>query len=411
MSGIEYVRLDQITSKIGSGATPRGGKESYKGDGISLIRSMNVYDFVFSYDDLARIDDNQAAQLRNVEVKQRDILLNITGASVCRCCMVPKDVLPARVNQHVSIIRLKPNEADARFVLYTINSGAFKDALFNISTTGATREALTKDDICRFKIPLPKLPAQRKIAAILSAYDELIENNRRRIALLEKLAEEIYHEWFARLRFPGHELTRFVKGLPTDWEIKRVKEVVIRKGFGRIYREAELFDEGRVVVIDQSRADCLGFYDGEPQHVASPDSPIILFGDHTCKMVFMTKPFSLAENVVPFKPKPEVSPYFLFHLVKGLASTTEYKRHWTDLTNREVLIPRNDLQTRFENSVRQSHEQIELLRQATRRTQRIRNLLLPRLISGKLPVENIDIQFPPGMAEELNAAPAAPPHA
>src|SRR5262249_4561465 len=144
--------------------------------------------------------------------------------------------------------------------------------------------------------------------------------------------------------------------------------------FGRIYREAELFGNGQIVVIDQSRADYLGFYDGQPQHLASSNSPIILFGDHTCKMVFMTKPFSLAENVIPFKPVTGVSPYFLFHLVKDLAKTTEYKRHWTDLTNREVLLPKEDLQTRFENAVKQSHQQIELLREANRKIEKIRNL-------------------------------------
>ena len=188
MRDMQYNSLQEITTKIGSGATPLGGRDSYKAEGIALIRSMNVYDFVFNLNDLAHIDDNQADELRNVEVKENDILLNITGASVCRCCMVPKFVLPARVNQHVSIIRLNPDKADPRYTLYTINSPAFKDALLNISMTGATREALTKDDICKFRIPLPKLSVQKKIAAILSAYDELIENNKRRIALLEKMA-------------------------------------------------------------------------------------------------------------------------------------------------------------------------------------------------------------------------------
>jgi type I restriction enzyme S subunit len=244
---------------------------------------------------------------------------------------------------------------------------------------------------------------QQKITAVLSAYDDLIENNKRRVALLEKLAEEIYREWFVRFRFPGHENTKFKKGLPGDWETKRVREIVVRRNFGRIYREDELSADGQVVVIDQSRADYLGFYDGEAQHLGSPDLPIILFGDHTCKMVVMTKPFSLAENVIPFQPKPPLSPYFLFHLIKDLARTTEYKRHWTDLTIREVLIPQEYLQLRFENIVKESHAQMELFREAVRKTAKIRDLLLPRLISGKLSVENLDIQFPPGMAEEVDA--------
>lgn len=83
--------------------------------------------------------------------------------------------------------------------------------------------------------------------------------------------------------------------------------------------------------------------------------------------------------------------------------TTEYKKHWTALTNREVLIPEEDLQIEFENAVKRNHEQIELLRQAIRKVEKIRDLLLPRLISGKLSVKNLDIQFPPSMAEEAEA--------
>src|SRR5699024_5306715 len=108
---VQAVQLKEIALKIGSGATPRGGKGAYKAAGISLIRSMNVYDSKFEYKDLAFIDNEQAEKLSNVEVKHNDILLNITGASVARCCMVPTNVLPARVNQHVSLIRIDPELA------------------------------------------------------------------------------------------------------------------------------------------------------------------------------------------------------------------------------------------------------------------------------------------------------------
>ena len=94
--------LRDITTKIGSGATPKGGRESYPNAGVSLIRSMNVYDGQFLYKDLAHLTDEQATQLNGVTVEAEDVLVNITGASVARSCVVPKDVLPARVNQHVA---------------------------------------------------------------------------------------------------------------------------------------------------------------------------------------------------------------------------------------------------------------------------------------------------------------------
>jgi type I restriction enzyme S subunit len=105
--GWEVKKLKSITTKIGSGATPTGGKTAYKAKGISLIRSMNVYDFSFKWKDLAFIDNAQASKLNNVEVMSKDVLFNITGASVCRCSIVPDELLPARVNQHVAIIRAK----------------------------------------------------------------------------------------------------------------------------------------------------------------------------------------------------------------------------------------------------------------------------------------------------------------
>ena len=153
--GWEVTTLDNVTTKIGSGATPRGGKGAYKSEGISLIRSMNIYDYEFELADLAFIDDEQAAQLDNVTVQARDVLLNITGASVCRCSMVPTHLLPARVNQHVAIIRADTRRMDPFYLLDTINNDHNKQKLLNLAQGGATREALTKETICNFPILLP----------------------------------------------------------------------------------------------------------------------------------------------------------------------------------------------------------------------------------------------------------------
>jgi type I restriction enzyme S subunit len=153
--GWEVTTLDQVSTKIGSGATPRGGKGAYKSEGISLIRSMNIYDYEFELADLAFIDDEQAAQLDNVTVEARDVLLNITGASVCRCSMVPSHLLPARVNQHVAIIRADTRRMDPFYLLDTINNDHNKQKLLNLAQGGATREALTKETICNFPILLP----------------------------------------------------------------------------------------------------------------------------------------------------------------------------------------------------------------------------------------------------------------
>ena len=146
--------LGEVCSKIGSGATPKGGKDNYADTGVSLIRSMNVFDFNFCFDDLAHISDRQAKILDGVSVHDKDILFNITGASVARCCMVPNSILPARVNQHVMIIRTQ-EEWMSYYLLCTLCSEDSKRSLLGMSQSGSTREAITKAEIESFPIIIP----------------------------------------------------------------------------------------------------------------------------------------------------------------------------------------------------------------------------------------------------------------
>jgi type I restriction enzyme, S subunit len=149
-------KLGEITTKIGSGATPRGGQSSYKESGISLIRSLNVYDDGFREKKLAFIDDAQAEKLNNVTIERDDVLLNITGASVARCCIAPNDFLPARVNQHVSIIRLKKDTMSSEFLHYLLTATINKNILLGIGEQGSTRQAITKTQIQNFIVSYPE---------------------------------------------------------------------------------------------------------------------------------------------------------------------------------------------------------------------------------------------------------------
>lgn len=164
--GWRKATLGSITTKIGSGATPRGGDAAYQSEGITLIRSLNVYDDRFDDDGLAFISDEQAAALANVSVEPKDILLNITGASVCRCCMAPERYLPARVNQHVMIIRADPTKADPFLVHAAINSDERKRQLLSYAQKGSTREALTKETVSNFEITLPTDNLMRRFGEI-----------------------------------------------------------------------------------------------------------------------------------------------------------------------------------------------------------------------------------------------------
>ena len=152
---LSTVTMANLCSKIGSGATPRGGKDTYIDAGITLIRSTNVYDYDFSYPDLAHISDSQAEQLSNVVVNAYDVLFNITGVSIARCCIVPSNVLPARVNQHVMILRPKAGKYMSYYILCTMCDQNYKNLLLGIGQSGSTREAINKQEMENFKIPVP----------------------------------------------------------------------------------------------------------------------------------------------------------------------------------------------------------------------------------------------------------------
>ena len=179
--------LGEICCKIGSGATPKGGKECYINIGTSFIRSMNVLDLRFNHNELARITLQQAKILDSVSVESKDILLNITGVSVARCCMVPDSILPARVNQHVMIIR--PNKIIYSYYLLLLLYFS-KEKLLGISQSGSTREAITKSEIERFTILVPSMETvcnfDHKVSSLFQ-YEVLLEEENNKLNELHSL--------------------------------------------------------------------------------------------------------------------------------------------------------------------------------------------------------------------------------
>lgn len=189
-------RLGDICEKIGSGATPHGGKEAYCLEGISFVRSQNIGDFSFSANGLAHINNEQAKKLSNVELKPNDILLNITGDSVARTCIIDSEYLPARVNQHVAIIRGKKDIVLSSYLLYFLQWK--KKYLLQLASAGATRNALTKSMIEQLEIELPTIEQQRKIAGMLDKIQEKIKLNQKINDNLEQQAAALFSSLYNR---------------------------------------------------------------------------------------------------------------------------------------------------------------------------------------------------------------------
>lgn len=217
-------KLINLTTKIGSGATPKGGKAAYKAEGISLIRSMNVHDNYFKPKDLAFIDELQAEKLSNVVVEKLDVLLNITGASVARCTVVNESYLPARVNQHVAILRPKSEIIDSQFLSYLLVSHGYKKKLLHSGNkAGSTREALTKTQLQNFEVEFPDIPVQKRIVAILDQAFTEIEQAR---ALAERNLNN------ARELFESH-LQQVFSQRGEGWIEMTLKEASVDFGRGK----------------------------------------------------------------------------------------------------------------------------------------------------------------------------------
>lgn len=190
-------RLGVNCTKIGSGATPKGGKDAYLPSGpFTLIRSQNVYNEGFNASGLAFISPDQAKLLDSVTVEANDILINITGDSVARVCLAPSWVLPARVNQHVAIIRTKPDRFDSHYLRYVLISPSQQERLHSLAAVGATRNALTKGMLESLELPRPPLHFQRACAGVLASLDDRIDLLRQTNITLEAIAQTLFKSWF-----------------------------------------------------------------------------------------------------------------------------------------------------------------------------------------------------------------------
>ena len=188
-SGWEVQPLGNLCHKIGSGQTPRGGKDVYKGGTFALIRSQNIYNQGFNANGLVHIDDEQALQLSNAEVLPDDVLINITGDSVARSCPVPGSVLPARVNQHVSIIRTNKSVLVSSFARFFLVEDFVQSNLLMLASGGATRNALTKGMLESLRVVLPSRGAQTAFDSIAKLVLDKNSSNQNQNMLLASLRD------------------------------------------------------------------------------------------------------------------------------------------------------------------------------------------------------------------------------
>ena len=313
------------------------------------------------------------------------------------------------VNNHAHILRGKANIADDTYLLACLNNADIKPFV-----TGAAQPKLSQGNLRLIEIPLPPLPIQHRIAGILSAYDELIENSQRRIKLLEAMARALYREWFVHFRFPGHENHPRVPSplgeIPQGWEVKAVAEAFTISGGGTPSRKESAYWEGGTIQW-YSPSDLTGagtmFMDDSSDHITErgleqssarmfPPRSVMLTSRATIGAIAInTHPACTNQGFITCLPNKHVPLYFLFHWLTEnvptfqlMASGATFKEISRGVFKTiDFLQPPIELVEQFEAHATPLAEQILSLQRQVNNLRRTRDLLLPRLLSGQIDVK------------------------
>lgn len=364
------------------------------GFGFPFLSFSTVFKNYFIPNELDQLVNTSIKEQATCSVKKGDVFLTRTSETIEELgmsCVALKNYPNATFNGFTKRLRPKNDlEIDPLFIGYYLRNVQFRGEISAYSTL-TTRASLNNGIIEKLKVTVPALPNQQKIASILSSYDDLIENNKQRIKLLEEMAEEIYQEWFVRLRFPGYENTKIVDGLPEGWErvkLDDVLETVKRKP--KISTDLYL-SNGKFPIIDQGNEFIAGYTNDESSVQYEP-LPLLVFGDHTRRVKFVNYPFaSGADGTQLLSPKnKKLLPIYFYISVKGIdLSNFHYARHFKFLKQEYITIPDDKTLLKFNNLASPFYDEIQILKDKNLLLQETRDLLLPRLISGKLSVAHL----------------------
>ncbi len=391
----------------------------YVPEGTPVINVRNVGFGDVRKNDLEYIDERKTEKLSEHVLRTGDIVFGRKGA-VERHGLIAENEDGWVQGSDCLRLRLSGKTIDRKFASFYFRTHAHQRWMEALCSFGATMASLNQDIVKRISIPLFDNTIQKKIAAILTAYDDLIENNKRRIALLEKMAEEIYREWFVRMRFPGHQKTKFIKGIPEGWTEEKLDDLckTIKRGVSPKYD-----DESEELVINQRciRDGNIDLSVARGHKTSVPKEKYVQYGDALINstgvgtlgrvsiMEYEPTKLSCDSHVTICRANPKkVSPHYLAHTVRSLQPYFEYMATGSTgqvelsrslIAGIKIKVPTPELMESFAAQVSPVWKMKQQLHRSITNLTQTRDLLLPRLISGKLSVEDLDIQFPPSMVE------------
>lgn len=403
MSKWQEKRLGEVVNYITRGITPK-----YTANGIKVINQKCIRDYKINLDFCKETLDT--TNIGKKYVQYGDILINSTGAGTLgRVACSKIQNMPITFDSHVTLCRVG-KEYNNFFIGYYLHS--IEKELENFGRGSTNQTELNINDIKKIKINIPDLVTQEKMADILSTYDDLIENNNRRIDILEQMAQEIYKEWFVRFRFPGHEKVKFVNGIPEGWEVKKIGDIASIKS-GYAFKSSWWQEEGIPVIkikdIQNNGIDTNNFaYVSEihmekaKQFIAEPGDIVIALTGATIGKIglipFYHKPLLINQRVGKFfcGEKPILNNGYLYILlqqnwIKDLifmissSSAAQPNISPNDIEEIKIFYNKNVIE-QFNQKISDYILQILKLKNINQNLIKQRDLLLPRLMSGKLEV-------------------------
>lgn len=308
---------------------------------------------------------------------------------------------------------------DCNFLLYWINSSVGQNTLNGIMI-GSAQKALTISGLQNLTLTIPPLPTQKKIAHILSTLDDKIELNRKMNQTLEEMAQALFKSWFVDFD-PVHakagcssdeELEAAAKELgiskevlellpsefeeselgmiPKGWVIAKIEEILKRYKAPKRYKKDAVESHGKTIVLEQGADIILGYHNHNGEFEATISEPMFIFGDHTCVMKLSTKPFSISENVIPLSGCIR-NGYWTYYAVHGQQTFQEYRRHWSELIVKDIVLADEAICDFFAQQVQSLILKIEQNISENNELIMTRDTLLPKLLSGELDVLGVQL--------------------
>lgn len=396
---------------------PKG--EDFVSTGVPFLMASDIANGMVDYESCKFITAKQADGLRKGFARNGDVLLT-HKATIGRTAIVDYHAHPyVMLTPQVTYYRVRDKKRlSNRYLRLYFESSFFQSVLGLWAGSGATRAYLGITEQGKLPIVLPPFDKQQKLAAVLSAYDDLIENNRRRIVLLERITEQLYREWFVRFRFPRRQGVAFKNGVPAHWAYLPIGEVcsVIKRGISPVYENGAA---SRAINQRCIRDGDVDLSLARRHATKVPKDKYIKFGDilinstgvGTLGRVALVddkmENVTCDSHVTICRANPSgADSLYLGHTIKNLqsyfesmasGSTGQSELGRSTIANTRILVAPLELQREFARCVVDFQRQRRCLKNAIDTLVRSRDLLLPRLISGKLRVDQLDIQFPPSM--------------